>query len=67
MKQVFTIDKVDQIYVCIEKFMSVLKPRLLPRLFSHLQQRMWIEVRDSLYKSLLNGQSPDYYEGIEVS
>lgn len=67
MKQVFTSEKEDQLFICLEKVCLQFKPRLLPRLFAHFQDQTWITVKNVLEKKLLEGEQPDYYINIDVS
>uniref|UniRef100_A0AC35GMZ3 Histone H2B n=1 Tax=Panagrolaimus sp. PS1159 TaxID=55785 RepID=A0AC35GMZ3_9BILA len=65
MKQVFTPERADQLFISLEKITSGYKPRLLPRLFGRFQDQIWNGIKSTFEKKLLDGESPDYYENID--
>ncbi|KAE9555168.1 hypothetical protein FO519_001592, partial [Halicephalobus sp. NKZ332] len=54
MKQFIVPEKNDQVYLSVEKCLTVLKPRLLPNCYHHLEKQIWFGTRDSIYKLMLN-------------
>lgn len=51
----------------LDKLCTNYKYTLLPRLHSVAMDSLWIEVRDTFTEQLLQGQSSEYYEQINVS